>query len=291
MSNTTEVSTVDMAAFSKLAANLGHGAQEDDNSSPKIPFIKTVHDDEDSKGRELKRGMFYLKNGQEPIYAKKITIQPLTQHFQYINFDPVQEKVVCKSIMDSNVFRGEFRDTNGTVRCGKPISKVIKSDTDAGSPAGLKERYKSISCFRQVRCLVEYEGHDADGNAVSVESTPALLMLKGVNFLPFEQEFLSALPKGHSMYTYKATLTNTRQKQGSVVYFTTSFEGDFAQPQPITQKIFDTMSVINDMVSEENVKIEAAYRAALTESQKSDAAVDAMQSLDDDLVDDAVLVS
>ena len=83
-----------------------------------------------------------------------------TKHFQYLHYDSKQKKLASKSKIIAS-FREEAIDTNGTVRCGKPVSSQLRDNPE------LKERWADVTCFRQVRGLVSGKGKTVDGETVT----------------------------------------------------------------------------------------------------------------------------
>ena len=92
------------------------------------------------------------------------TLRPTANHFQYLHYDSKQKKLASKSKIIAS-FREEAIDTNGTVRCGKPVSSQLRDNPE------LKERWADVTCFRQVRGLVSGKGKTVDGAARSGTSS------------------------------------------------------------------------------------------------------------------------
>ena len=139
--------------------------------------------------------------------------------------------------------------------------------------------------FRQVRCLVSYEGKNAKGETVKVEPTPAILMLKGTNFNPFEDEYLKRLPKGSNFYDYDCEVTAEELKNGSVYYYVMHFKPNLSQSLPLDQKTFDTMKVLAGMIERENDMIDSMHNKALRNQHADESAIDAVASLEEELQD------
>jgi hypothetical protein len=150
-----------------------------------------------------------------------------------------------------------------------------------------QKRYSDIKCFRQVRGLVSYEGKNADGDTVTVENQPVIVMLKGSNFNPFEDEFLKKLPRGRKMHEYTVKVGATKTKgSGGNIWWVMKFDPDLVNALPMDEQIFETVKVMHDMVKNENEKIQASHEKALRNSQLSDDAIDALDNISSDLEDD-----
>ena len=277
---TTAIATVSASDERALAAMLGMATEE----KTFMPQLKINLDDEDAAGNELKKGKFFITGQEVPVYADKVRIRPLSQMFQWVEYDPDANKSTNRTLVIPN-FRAEPRDEKGGVRCGKPASKVLKDNPE------LAKKFKNITCFRLVHCLVSYTGNTSTGEEVTVENQPALLRLKGANFSPFEDEVVKALPKGTKLYDFWIEVSNTKKKNGSVTYFVLNFNPDIGKPVPLDQMTYDTMVHIVGTIKEENDRIESKYRAAISGRNADSAAMNAIDvldsdSLDDDLVDE-----
>jgi len=273
---TTEVATIDPAEQARLAALMGAdpAAERDAN---RVPMLKTNTDLEDNMGRSLPHGAFYLKGHGEPVYATSVKIRVLAHHFQYIDYDPEQKKVANKTLLVTS-FQQELRDMKGGIRCGRPDGKVWREmDADA------RKKYGNITCFRQLRCLVSYTGKTADGEEKTVENVPAILLLKGANFMAFDEEVVRQIPSGRRLWDFWIDVTAEKKKNGSVIYYVMHYKPDFATPAPLDQTTAETIEHFALLISEENKKIDEAYNKALNDLQGD---ADAYAALDDDLDSD-----
>lgn len=268
----TQLVTLNQNEERALAAMLG--ASTDATSSALLPILKINLEDEDDAGNQLKKGTFMLTGQEDPIYAEKVTIRPLSQMFQWVDYNAEEKRSVNKTIIIPRL-NMEARDEKGGVRCGKPASKVIKENPD------LIKKYKSITCFRYVHCLVSYKGKTADGKDATVENVPALLRLKGANFSPFEDEVIKRLPKGAKLYEFNVEITATRKKNGSVVYYVLGFNPDLGNRLGLDQTTVDTLKYILNMVQEENQKIESKHLNSARNRSVDSAALKAVEILED----------
>ena len=283
MSSKTEVSVIDPKEVAQVAMLLGAKDTPNSNSSnERLPQLKTNSKRKDPQGRKIEEGMFFLTGMDEPVYAKEVTIRVLSQMFQWLHYDQEENKVANKTLLIPN-FRQEARDIKGGLRCGKPTSKVLKD-----LPKSEQAKYKDIKCFRQLRVLVSYTGKDADGNESTIENVPAIMLQKGANFNPFEDEFIKALPRGANLYDYPAKVTAEEMENGSVIYYVMHFEPQVSKALMLDQATFDTMKRFAELIIAENTMIEGAHNKALRQANLQDDAIEAVSSssLEDDLEDD-----
>lgn len=276
----TELATIDAAEQRKLNALLG-ASQDSGGSDNRLPLLKVNSKRKNAEGKKIPEGQFVLTGIEEDVFAESVMIRPLSQTFQWLHFDSEAKKVVNKTVIVPN-FRTEPVDMKGTLRCGKPPSKILR-DLDRTE----QKKYEDIKCYRQIRCLVTYEGKTASGKKVSIENQPAIILLKGSNFSPFEDEVVKRLPQGRNLYDFWVKVTNEEMENGSVVYWVMHFEPDLGTPVPLDKTTIDTMYHIADMIRNENDMIKQKYNEALRGQNSSDDAIDAIATvLEDDLEDD-----
>lgn len=246
------------------ALRLSMGVDPTADRGPQLPQLKVLMDDEDADGNPLPKGSFFL-NGKTPaVYAKEVKIRVMAHHFQYVDFDGEAKKTRNKTIL-ATTFRSDFPDMKGTLRCGRPQSKVFKELTD-----DQKKKYESITCFRIIRGIVSYTGKTAAGEEVVVENEPFIMRLKGSNFMGFDEQFASKLPSGRDLWDFWVTLTSKREKNGSVVYFVQQYAPQFSSPAAFDMPTVDTIRAFSSMVSGENASVMDAHKKALTKSFEDD---------------------
>lgn len=253
----TELTTVSNEDLNLLANKAGAKVSEINGSGGFLPQLKINMDDEDSSGNDIKKGLFYITEQEETVYAKSVFIRPLLHHYQWTQYDPSEKKTVNKTIFVSN-FREEAIDIKGTVKCGKPASKTIRADKD------LQEKYKNHNCFRTIHALVSYEGETADGKTVKVENVVALLRLKGSNFSPFDEEVLKTYPKNANIWDYGMEVTSERKKNGSVTFFVMHFKPDYTNRLAVTDDVFDTIKALYERLEAHNDGVRKLYEKALS---------------------------
>jgi hypothetical protein len=279
-----DLATVDQAQVNQLAAVLGASQEKSSGgaSSNRLPILK-VSSDEDAQGREIKPGQFYVHGtGQEPIYAKSVKIRPLSQLFQYLQWDAKENKVANKTLMIPD-FKQEARDMKGTLRCGKPTSKVYREMDEAE-----QKKYSDITCFREIRALVTLEGTTYEGEKGSIENMPVIIMAKGSNFNGFEDEYVKALPQGKNLFDYWAEVTAEKKRKGTVNYYVWHYMPLLSDAVPLDQTTFDTMIHMAKMIEEENKMIDNAYQKAMRERYIDEDAIEALEAdLEADLEDAA----
>ena len=279
----TELVTSNGRTIDQLAAELGASQQPSGGTSAsRLPELKINTQVDDDQGNSLPRGHFFIKGLDTVAYAETVTFRPLAHGFQYLHYDSQLNKLAGKSRYIQN-FGEEPRDTYGTLRCGKPISSVLRE-----MPENERTKYADITCFRQVRGLVTFTGKTADGEKVEYTNQPVILMLKGTNFSPFDDEFLKKLPRNANIWDFQAKLTTKRHKNGSVVWFTFHFEPDLKNRLGLDQDTVDSIGAIADAIRTENDYVERAYKSALANQALDRGAIDALEgALEDDLVDHA----
>lgn len=258
--------TIDAEELNNLRRAMGVDPNADRN--PQLPQLKVNSDDEDADGNPLPRGQFVLKGKNPAIYAKEVKIRVMAHHFQYSDYDAESRKMRNSTIL-ATTFRSDFPDMRGTLRCGRPGSKVFKELSD-----DQKKKYESITCFRIIRGIVSYTGTTASGETVVVENEPFIMRLKGSNFMGFDEQFASKLPAGRDLWDYWVTLSLEKKKNGSVTYFVLQYAPDFAAPAPFDMPTVETIRAFSAMVSQENERIMTSHRKALTRTYEDEEVYD-----------------
>lgn len=275
-----ELSTIDQSKALELAAILGTSEKA---SSDRLPQLKVNTKRKDPQGRKIEEGMFFVTDQDENVYSETVRIRVLSQLFQWIHYDQEKNKVVNKTILIPKL-RDEARDMKGGTRCGKPASKVLRE-----LPKEEQKKYTDIKCFRQLRVLVSYTGKTADGDEVTVENLPAVMLLKGSNFSPFEDEFIKVIPRNNNYYDFWCDVTLEELTNGSVTYYVNHYKPDLTNPVAMDEDTFDTMVGMGELVKAENTRIENMHLAAMRNDDLSDDAIEAVidaAPLEDDLEDE-----
>ena len=271
--------TIDADELATLRRSMGVDPTAD--RGMQLPELKVMLDDEDANGQRLPKGSFYIKgHGTENVYAKEVNIRVMAHHFQYVDFDGEAKKVRNKTILATS-FRSDFPDVKGTLRCGRPASKVFKELSDDA-----KKKYESITCYRILRGIISYEGETQSGEKVKIENVPFIVRLKGSNFMGFDEEFASKLQSGRDLWDYWTTLSLERKKNGSVTYFVFHYAPQFQTPAVFDMPTVETIRAFSAMVSGENDRIMESHRTALTKAYDTDEIYDTISGdLEGDLQD------
>ena len=275
-SNVPAVSTEMLYKVQKLL-----GVSSSVEAADRLPQLKVNPKKKDKQGRRIQEGHFFvqgIENQSELVYAESINLRVLSQLFQWILYDPEQNKVANKTLLIPN-FLHEPRDMKGTLRCGKPTSKDLRE-----LPKATQAKYSDIRCFRQLRGLVSYSGITADKEKVTLENVPCILLLKGSNFSPFYDDVEKTMPQGKQFYDYNIKVTAEERENGSVTYYVMRFNPEYSAPLTLDTPVIDTMMHFAKMVTNENNKIEAAYNKSLGATSSVQKAVDnlALSALDQD---------
>jgi len=277
-----DLTTIDAEHLAKLDALLG-AVQETGGSGSRMNELKINSQSEDDNDKPLPRGSFYIKGTEQTVYAETVHFRPLSHHYQWQHFSEETKKMVSKTRLITS-FREEARDTKGTLKCGKPPYKEIQD-----MPEEQREKYKEITIFRQVRGLVSYAGKTQDGTDVAISNEPVILMLKGSNYMSFEDDYLKKVKSSDKLYDYGIDLTASRQKNGSVTWYTFNYAPNWSDKLPITKPVYDTMTHISEMVAAENKYVDEQYTKAIRNEGDYSEAYEALStSMDADFENDEI---
>jgi hypothetical protein len=270
--SSTELSAVDQSEVAMLLGALQGNTSED---TIKVPFLKVQYEPEDKQGRDVKRGTFLLSDSENPVYATTAKIRVLAQHFQYRESDPQTYKIVNKTVLMDDMRKREPRDMKGGMRCGRPDAKTLRQLSDEDQQMWRKR----VQAFRILRGIVTMEGKNADGETVKVENQPFQMFLKGINFIPFEDSVIKALPHGKGMTDIWVDLSTTKKGKAFII----DFAADYNTPAVMDTDTVDTLRVFYDMAKQENQRIETGYKNAHLESEAFGSASDAINGYAEDL--------
>lgn len=258
MTNTNLPTTIDASEFQAFVESTRVSQEDLNGGGDFLPQLKVNYQDElevEGVKKEIKPGLFTLTGQEIPSFAKNVTFRPLLMNYQYIDYNKEEDKVVNRSIL-FNDFSEEARDELGTVRCGKPASKLLKEN------AALKKQWEHVNLYRSVDGLVSYTGADADGNEVKVENVLCTFRGKGANFSPFQDEYLKLMPKGTFIWDFELKLGTTKHKQdpkSAVSYYIVHFEADFTQRISLTQDVWEKIKELKARVDATNKEINTKY--------------------------------
>ena len=240
-----------------------------ETKSDLFPILKVTTKGRDAQGREIGRGMLWLKsNDLEPVYAKTMKIRPLSNVYQYTHWDDIKGENV-NSTIQSPTFKTEFRDRLGTLKCGRPDNWFSRPDAE-------KKKWSGIKCNRIIRAIVTYTGKDADGNEVTIENKPVIIFNKSSNFGQFDDQYLKVIPKQRKLYDYWVEVSVKDHSNGGLEYYTMEYKPDFKVPVSMDQMTLDTLRVIVDVIKTGNASVNKDYANAIQERSMSDVAMDAI---------------
>jgi hypothetical protein len=274
-----QVAVLETSAEHELAKMLGNDAPA---LSSRTPRLKNLRDIIDENGDNVSDYYFnfYVTDQDEAVYAKTVTLRVLSQDFQYRHWDPSQEKLVNKTILTKRM-KDEFRDQKGTVRCGRPLSRHLK-----GMSEGDQNKYKDIKVYRQLRGVVTYDGHTANGSERRVENLPVIFELGGSNFMNFEEEVENKKPRGSRLFEFNIEVSYQQKKTGTVTYPVFQFSPDLKNRLETSDEIIETMKVFASQISVENNQIEKQYLEARRGADLNDMTVAAVDGVVVELDDD-----
>lgn len=275
----TDLIVADGFDLAELAAELG--ASSEGNSGARLPRLTTNRRIKDDDGNRLELGHFYLTGQDKTAYATSVKFRPLSHHFQYVLYNAEEKKMENWTIQAAN-FQEEFRDVKGTIRCGRPESKVMNKMT-----AEERKKFKAIKNVRLIRGLVSFVGTTPDGEEITYDNQPCLVKLSGQNnfqvtdkgvYSRFDAQVRDRIPRGYEMWNFELDVTSEEHfsDDGSVFWHTFEWAIDPKEPLPLDQKTYDSIVYIAEMVREENKEVDARYFNAIKESADVQGAMDAL---------------
>ena len=275
----TDIIVADGFDLAELASELG--ASSETVSGARLPRLTTNRRIKDDDGNRLELGQFYLTGQDTTAYAESIKFRPLSHHFQYVKYNADEKKMENWTIQASN-FREEFRDVKGTIRCGRPDSKVMKKMT-----ADERKKYKDVKNVRLIRGLASFVGKTPDGEEITYDNEPCLIKLSGQNnfqatdkgvYARFDKQVRDVIPRGFEMWNFELDVTAKEHfsDDGSVFWHTFEWSLDPKSPLAVDQKVYDSIVYIAEMVRDENSQVDARYFEAIKDQAGINGAMDAL---------------
>lgn len=280
-----ELMIVDEAALAVLADELGVNAEDLQGGGKYLPSLRVwgKDDAEEEDAPRLKGKMYVtgIEGYDEPIFVvpNTITFRPLTQTFQWTQYDKEQKKTVNRTRLIPN-FNEEARDEKGTIRCGKPPSKDLKDNK------ALQKLYEDITLYRRLQGILNFTGKTAAGKEVKVENLLSSINLKGANFLPFDEEFAKKLPAKSRLWDWVTSISTTRHVNGQVTYWVFHFDCDFKEKEKVTPELFQSLIYLQGQINDMNKAIDKSYYDAINNKQSSEDAISALKTVNSSLQSD-----
>lgn len=240
----SDVMSADVAEAMGVSIATGGGEYLD-----RLGVNYSVMDDDEN---DIPIGQFKFRYEGVTYYAPSVDIAVIGMHYQYVKYDAADNKYVCRSLIHPD-FRGEFRDTDGTLKCGMTKKRSEMDETEL-------KLYKDVSCQRQLRCLVNMIGKDATGNEKEISNAPALLTLKGANFMPFDEQITR---KHRDFRTNWIELSTSRAKNGGNVYYVIDFDWTDQTVDMGSDDYSKTVMHFLKLIKDENNEVDRAYDTAL----------------------------
>lgn len=259
--------------LAEISAKLGASST---STGPSIPELKMNYDGENGP-----MGSFYLKTGHDQAYATDgVRFRAFSNHIQFQHWGE-DNSLINKSLLVVNE-KKEARDQLGGFRCNVPTY-----DQSIAMSLEEKKKFEGRDKYRVVRGLISYTGKTSDGREITIENQPCVLKSKRKNFGPFYYDIVSKLPQGMNLWDFenilsKDTQTNTHGKK----YYIMHFAPQFGSPLEMDQITYDSLSYVDNLISEENADIEKHFKEAHTnnvENAQADRIDTVIQALDADV--------
>jgi hypothetical protein len=196
----------------------GQGAQQQQKVG--LPRLNINYEAETEEGISLVRGTWKLNIDGQFIYADKVTVRPLLRTFEYSLWDNTLNEgrggFAAKSVQKTS-FGGTFPDSAGGNKCGR-LSKDEEAALDKDDAEYLNSR--AVVCNQVIYGRITGEFKNAQGDLVTLTDEPMIAYFKRSGFKPIA-DFIDGLTKSNKlMAQVEMNLTTSRNKNGSVTYWT-----------------------------------------------------------------------
>ena len=194
------------------------------------------------------------------IYAKEVKLRALLRTYEYSVWDSEANEgkggFSCKSVQKTS-FGGEFPDTQGGNKCGR-LSRDEEETLDKDDARYLNSR--AVVCNQVIYGRISGSFHTPDGTAVEVVDEPVIAYFKRSGFRPIA-DFIQSLTKQNKLMAQTNILLRTsRQKKGSVTFWTPlpTFDSTVA----ITDDDKELLGTFAETVKAHNENVMNGYREA-----------------------------
>lgn len=204
--------------------------QEANLRGEKIPTIKVNYSDTpDVNGNTIKKGNFVYGQSSKTVEVDVVDEDgdaAIEERMEDLGVDLGRiANITVLAYRQQYAFYSE----DAKQRCNSqifgtgetPVGSTLKHECRGGTCPRRKadvDKKEKCTCQYVVLCMVNVDG----------EEKPAMMYVKGSSFMPFSDYLKSA---GQFPLPYASTKMKTKQeKQGSVTYFTVTFELDTANP-------------------------------------------------------------
>ena len=249
----------DVDALMKMS---GQGAQQQQKVG--LPRLNINYEAETEEGISLVRGTWKLNIDGQFIYADKVTVRPLLRTFEYSLWDNTLNEgrggFAAKSVQKTS-FGGTFPDSAGGNKCGR-LSKDEEAALDKDDAEYLNSR--AVVCNQVIYGRITGEFKNAQGDLVTLTDEPMIAYFKRSGFKPIA-DFIDGLTKSNKlMAQVEMNLTTSRNKNGSVTYWTPVAQ--MGNVVSISDDDKDLFALFAETVKGHNDSVMKDYREAIKAS-------------------------
>lgn len=244
---------------------------------PRLTINKEGLDDQE---RQLPVGFYAVSQGGITVFGKPITFRPFINCYQYAVYDADSNTFLNHSILIKS-FNEEAIDELGGVSCGK-----ISKKKQEGLTKEQLDIQKKIKCYRIVYGTATFEGVTASNEKQSIVNLPVEWRLSGDNFMDIQEVFDSLAAKKILMLSCNMTLTTTRKKQGTNVWYHADTVPDTDKLVTLTKDDWELLKAFQADIDSKNKFIIDKHKAAHKGKTESNDAMKVVNELYKDLDDD-----
>lgn len=231
------------------------------------PLNETILDSNDKV--VAKAGMYIVPTEEYGnVYMEEVPVRLLAKRFYYSHMQEQPDKswkLVSESMYEKTM-RGEYLDTVGTTKCGRiPVAK--------GEYETLSKEIKDHNGERKFNLiawgLVSGKGITDDGTKVELSNVPVTIVRTGTRAGEFF-EFIKKAYGNDRYYLFTTLLTKTKKDTvGTNTFYIWNY--DKGTPLPLTQDIVDSISGVNEIITQHNTRVYEAYNKASEDSNVAEA--------------------
>ncbi len=227
-------------------------------------------------------GTYKITQSDVSVYAETVLFRPFINTFQYMQYDPDENKFLNKSIIIKN-FREQAIDELGGLKCGHVSFKQRETLKNAGLPVP----DRNTKCYRNIYGLLTMtDAVTETGEETSVTNLPILWRTSGDNYNAANNALKTIETHRHFIFQHNLFLGVPKEAtSGSNTYYVMEAKAVMTEELPFTDEDQATFKMFQESIDRENKYVAAKWRDAKKNAEPFDMSVMKELELSDSLDD------
>lgn len=207
----------------------------------------------DKDGNTMPMGKYRIDTESGVLFLDEVDMMIVATGTQYSMFEKQGDKTVAHFTMIETGYKGEYKDTKGGVRLGRP---------ESSKGVELTEQQKNVKFTYHILGIADVTGaKDREGNVVFKETTylPVALSVRGKKTVLKQQELKKLRKKKESFIDFMVHLSKPF-KDGEVAKLPT-YDFNISRGESVThtEEWIHSISYVQDLLENENRRLYAKH--------------------------------